>query len=165
MNPSPGVTVLVVDDDNVLLGRRAPGIGYVGGGGKWCLPGGHIEYGEDFLTAALRETQEETGVEVEVTGLLSVVSNFFEEQGASTLAVVLLASPVGGQPRPDGHETTEVAWFRHESLPELAFEADAHIVTRYFATRDSGARVDPAFVRLEGRDPEYVPPPASRRSR
>jgi 8-oxo-dGTP diphosphatase len=163
VNPAPGVTVMVVRDHDVLLCRRAPGVGYVGGDGKWCLPGGHIEYNEDFITAGLRETQEETGIEVEIAGLLSVVSNFWE-RGASTLAVVLLASPIGGEMQPDHHETTEVGWYHHESLPELAFEADAHIIARYFATRESGARVDPAYVRLSGRDLAYSPPPAARPS-
>ena len=44
-NPLPGVVVLILDEEQVLLGRRAPGIH---GAGKWCLPGGYIEHNEDF---------------------------------------------------------------------------------------------------------------------
>ena len=161
VNPSPGVTVLVESEEGVLLCRRSD---YAGFGGLWCLPGGHIDYNEDFLTAGLREVQEETGVQVEITALLSVVSTFWEH-GDSILAAVLLASPIGGEPRPDNHETTDAGWFRPNSLPELAFEADAHIIERYFATRVVGAPVDPNYVRLAQPGAAPVPPPASRHSR
>jgi ADP-ribose pyrophosphatase YjhB (NUDIX family) len=147
-------------DWHVLLCRRGPGTGV---GGRWCLPGGHIEFHEDFITAGLREVEEETGLEVEVKGILSVVSNFWDH-GHSTLVAVLLAHPIAGEPRADGVETSEVAWFPANGLPQadMAFVADIHIIERYFATRELGARVDPAYVRLAGRDPKYSPPPASR---
>jgi 8-oxo-dGTP diphosphatase len=157
VNPTPGVVVVVAEADRVLLGRRGEQTGF---GGHWCLPGGHIEFNEDFLTAGLRETREETGVEVEIQGLISVVSNFWAH-GGSTLVAVLLASPVGGEPRPSD-ETTEVAWFDWDSLPEMAFEADVHIIERYFATRHTGAPVDPAYVRLDIDASERRPPPAER---
>jgi ADP-ribose pyrophosphatase YjhB (NUDIX family) len=156
-NPSPAVAVVVVEGDSVLLCQRATATDYAG---RWCLPSGHIEYNEDFLTAALRETHEETGVEVEIKGLISVVSNFWEH-GASTLVPVLLATPVGGAPRPSD-ETSAVAWFRGNALPELAWEADAHIIERYFATRDTGAAVDPAYVRFDADSAGRQPPPAER---
>ena len=57
---------------------------------------GFIEYDEDFLTAALREVKEETGLDVEIRSLLSVVSNFLSPR-LHTLAIVLLARVVGGE--------------------------------------------------------------------
>ncbi|WP_285559953.1 NUDIX domain-containing protein [Actinoplanes regularis] len=38
---------------------------------RWCLPGGHVEDGEDFLAAAHRELFEETGLEVEALDLFT----------------------------------------------------------------------------------------------
>jgi ADP-ribose pyrophosphatase YjhB (NUDIX family) len=159
VNPAPGVVVVVELDGRVLMCRRGQDIGC---GGLWCLPGGHIEFNEDFITAGLREVQEETGLQVEVKSILSVVSNFWDH-GHSTFVAVLLASPLHGELRADGHETTELAWFTADDLPrdEIAFVADEHIIARYFATRDAGATVDPEYMRLE-RDGSYVPPPASR---
>jgi ADP-ribose pyrophosphatase YjhB (NUDIX family) len=160
VNPSPGVVVVVESDDRVLLCRRGKGTGQ---DGRWCLPGGHIEYHEDFITAGLREVEEEAGIQVEIKGILSLVSNFWDH-GDSTFVAVLLAQPLGGEPHPDGRETTDVAWFEPNDLPpdEMAFAADVHIIERYFSAREPGAPVDPAFVRLAGRDPDYAPPPASR---
>jgi ADP-ribose pyrophosphatase YjhB (NUDIX family) len=40
--------------------------------GKWNLPGGRVEPGESLLEAAVRETEEEAGLSVELLGLLSV---------------------------------------------------------------------------------------------
>ena len=68
-NPAPGVVILIADGDRVLLGRRAES-SYAPG--KWCFPGGFIEFDEDFLTAAIREVKEETGFDVEITSILSV---------------------------------------------------------------------------------------------
>lgn len=157
INPAPCVAVVVVSNEKVLLCKRGAGTRFEG---LWCLPSGYIEYGEDFITAGLREVQEETGLNVEVQGIVSVVSNFWSHD-ASTLVVVLLAVLLGGEPRPDGVETSEVSWFTAEALPEgMAFSADAHIIQRYFVAREPGARVDPQFTRIEGGDAVYTPPPA-----
>ena len=76
-NPSPGVAVLIVDDDRVLLGERAKNVFL---GGKWSLPGGFIELEEDFLSAAHREIAEETGLSIRIISVVSVVSNFLSPE-------------------------------------------------------------------------------------
>ncbi|MGA2381793.1 MAG: NUDIX hydrolase [Spirochaetia bacterium] len=143
-NPFPGVVVLIEDEGRVLLGRRAEGRFL---GGRWCLPGGFIEYGEDFLSAGLREVREETGLDVRIDSILSVVSNFLTPR-VHTLVVVLLAHPVSrsAAARP-GDDIDAVAWHPLQGpLPEMAFEADDHIISRYHATRFSGAPVDERFA-------------------
>jgi 8-oxo-dGTP diphosphatase len=141
-NPLPGVAILVVDRDHILLCRRTPGRF---AGGKWCLPCGFVEFDEDYLTAAIRETREETGLDVNIRSILSVASNFFSEK-LHSLVVVLLAERVGGVAR-GGDDIDQVQWFRFdENLPELAFEADRHIIERYFRTRLNGAPVDPDYA-------------------
>lgn len=59
---SVGVGVLVVWRGRVLAGRRGPGAGR--GQGCLALAGGKVESGEDPATAAVRETWEETGLDV-----------------------------------------------------------------------------------------------------
>lgn len=142
--PAPGVSVLVVDGGRFLLCRRQANEFE---GGKWCLPCGYVEYDEDFLTAALREVQEETGLDVEIRSILSVVSNFHAPD-VHTVVTVLLARPVAGEAR-GGDDIELVRWFSAgEPLPELAFEADRHIIRRYFATQLAGAPIEPGRATL-----------------
>ncbi len=141
-NPAPAVSVLVVEEDRVLLCRRHRSAFE---GGKWCLPCGYVEYEEGYLTAALREVCEETGLTVEITGILSVVSNFLSP-AIHTVVTVLLARPVGGELMA-GDDIDLVRWSQvDEALPEMAFEADRHIIERYFATRLAGAPVDQTYA-------------------
>src|SRR5262245_11100641 len=59
--PIPAVNGIVMNDrGEVLLTRRSP---LVRESGKWCLPGGHLELGEDWATAVIREIREEVGLE------------------------------------------------------------------------------------------------------
>jgi ADP-ribose pyrophosphatase YjhB (NUDIX family) len=150
-NPFPGVVVLIEDGGRVLLVRRGPGRWR---GGRWCLPGGFIEFGEDFLSAGLREVSEETGLKVRVKSLLSVASNFLAPR-MHTLVIVLLAGLMPGntEARP-GDDADGLQWFPLEGpFPPLAFDADAHILARYGATRFDGAPVDPRFAAAGGEAP------------
>jgi ADP-ribose pyrophosphatase YjhB (NUDIX family) len=104
-----------------------------------------VEFHEDFLTASRPEVKAQTGLEVEITGLLSVASNFLRPH-IHTLAIALLANPVGGVASP-GDDVDELGWFSLEAeLPTSAFPADRHMVERYFATRLSGAAIDLAYA-------------------
>jgi len=57
----------------VLLLRRSDS-------GNWALPGGTLELGESIVECAVREVREETGLEVEITGLVGV----YTDPGASS---------------------------------------------------------------------------------
>jgi ADP-ribose pyrophosphatase YjhB (NUDIX family) len=141
INPAPGVVVLIEEEGQVLLGRRSGSYGT----GKWGLPMGFIESDEDFLTAAIREVQEETGLDIEIRSILSVVSNFLSPR-LHSLAIVLLAQVLGGELRA-ADDLEEVAWFPLLGpLPEMAFEADAHICERFYKTELEGAPVDPYYA-------------------
>ncbi|MFH1568481.1 MAG: NUDIX hydrolase [Gemmatimonadota bacterium] len=138
-NPSPGVTVLIADGDRVLVGRRGP---ESFAPGQWCLPGGFIEFEEDFLTAAVREVREETGLEVAVREIINVATNFLAPE-LHTLVVVLRAEIVGGAATP-GDDLAELRWVRRgDPLPEMAFEADRHVVERWAAGDLHGMAADP----------------------
>jgi len=58
-----GIAVIICNDDKVLIGKRKNSHG----AGLYCFPGGHIEYDDETLVwAAVRETKEETGVNIKV---------------------------------------------------------------------------------------------------
>ena len=143
-NPSPGVVVLIIDNDMVLLGKRDNKVFM---GGKWSLPGGFIEFDEDFLSAAHREIMEETGLSIKIISIISVVSNFFLPD-LHTLVIVLLAQKKNGLLQP-GDDMVTLEWFPLSGpFPPMAFEADAHIINRHYTTTIAGTSVDPRFASL-----------------
>jgi ADP-ribose pyrophosphatase YjhB (NUDIX family) len=141
-NPAPTVTVLVEKERHVLLCLRSERMLK---GGKWCLPGGFIEWGEDFLTAGRREVREETGLEVAIKSILTIASNRHTPD-ASTLSILLLGEPLSGDIAPLD-ETDDVRWHPlDQQLPEMAFAHQEHIVKRYLATGFQGVPVDPRYA-------------------
>ena len=143
-NPVPGVVVLIEKEGAVLLGKRRGGFG----AGEWGLPQGYIEHDEDFLTAAIREVKEETGLDVEIRSIVNIVSNLLSPR-LHTLAIVLLAGVVGGD-LCAGDDLETLEWVSLAGpLPEMAFEADEHIIERYRQTElEWGLPVDPDFACL-----------------
>lgn len=67
--PILGVGAIIFHDDKALLVKRGKEPGY----GKWTLPGGAIELGETLKEGLLREIKEETGLEVEIGGIVEVL--------------------------------------------------------------------------------------------
>jgi len=144
-NPSPTVAVLVVQDECLLLCLREDRMFR---GGKWCLPGGYMDFGEDFLTAGRREVWEETGLEVQIKAILSVASNNYTPE-MSSVCVIMLAGPIGGKMEARD-ETQDVRWHPFgQELPPMAFEHHEHIVQRYLATGLEGAPVDPEYAQRQ----------------
>ncbi len=108
--------VLVEREGKVLLVRRRMGLRQ----GAWSFPAGFVEFDEHPAETAVRECREETGLEVEVTGLLDVIGP--EPQGAANITIVYRARIVGGALQA-GDDADEVGFFAPEALPPLAFRA------------------------------------------
>jgi ADP-ribose pyrophosphatase YjhB (NUDIX family) len=119
----PTVATLCRDDkDRVLLVRQSDS-------GRWSTPGGAIEPGESPEEAAIRETREETGLDIALDGLRSALggpeyrTTYSNGDVISYIAVVYDATVIGGEATPDGDETTAVDWFSLEELDKLPQEA------------------------------------------
>jgi ADP-ribose pyrophosphatase YjhB (NUDIX family) len=113
-SPSIVVATLPVVDERVVLVRRANAPGQ----GRWAFPGGYLEWGETLEEGAVRETLEETGLRVSITGLLGVYSR----RGGRSVTVVFTAAGQG-TPTPLDGEALECRAFAPGELPwnELAF--------------------------------------------
>jgi len=141
-NPAPGVAVAVTESDRVLLGQRTAGARF---GGKWAFPAGFIEFEEDFLTAARREVNEETGLTVEVTGILNVTFNYLSWD-LHALVIAVAARVVGGEMTP-GDELCDLRWVPLEGpYPPLAYEADAHLLEVMASGELPCLPVDPRYA-------------------
>lgn len=127
-DPKVAAAVFIEDGDRVLLVRR----GVDPERGKWALPAGFVDHREDPRATAVREVQEETGLEVRLTRLVDVFHSPLEA-GAS-IVIVYAAEVVGGALRPQD-DVEAVAWFSPEALPELAFESTRRLVEAWLADR------------------------------
>jgi ADP-ribose pyrophosphatase YjhB (NUDIX family) len=117
-NPKPAAGVFIVEGKKVLLAKRAvhPLKGY------WDSVGGFVEAGESPQETALRETKEETGLDIKITEVLGVGKDKYEEQ--ETTVIGLLAEIIKG--KPESHDdVSELKWFSLDHLPEnIAFESN-----------------------------------------
>jgi ADP-ribose pyrophosphatase YjhB (NUDIX family) len=110
--------VLLERDGEVLLVKRRlePRVG------AWCVPAGFMEYGETPEHCAVRETREETGLEVRLTGLFGVYAGFDDPRVRAVL-ILYTAERTGGRLAP-GDDASETRWFRLARLPgAIAFHA------------------------------------------
>lgn len=114
----PAASVVVVrEDGRVLLQRRTDN-------GQWALPGGKMEIGESLADCGIRETLEETGIRIEITGIVGTYTNpghvFAYDDGEvrQEFSICLLGRPLGGQLQVSD-ESTEVAWFTPEETDDL----------------------------------------------
>jgi mutator protein MutT len=69
--PIVGVGALLICDGKILLEKRKNEPGK----GKWSIPGGLVELGEDVEQTVVREVKEETGLEVEKPSVIDIVDN------------------------------------------------------------------------------------------
>jgi 8-oxo-dGTP diphosphatase len=115
-NAKPCAGAVVVRDGRVLLGRRA----VEPARGCWDIPGGFLEPWEHPADCAVREVAEETGLQVRLTRLLSVVMDTYQDS-VYTLNLYYLAEVVGGDERA-ADDLAELRWFSPDAIPnELAF--------------------------------------------
>lgn len=126
-NPKVVVATIPEWDGRVVLVRRGiePRLG------TWSYPGGFLELGESVEEGALRETKEETNLDIQITGLL----NIYSRPAAGVVVIVFAAQVVGGAPMVS-HEVAEIGLFQPSGIPwpELAFQ------TTEWALRDWLAR-------------------------
>jgi 8-oxo-dGTP diphosphatase len=111
-DPKVAAGVIVEQGGRILLTRRA----HDPGRGLWGLPAGYMEWDERVKEAAVRETREETGLDVRPERLVGVYSS--PERGV--VLVIYTASIVGGSLQ-TSEESEAVAFWAPEALPELAF--------------------------------------------
>ncbi|TYS67446.1 NUDIX domain-containing protein [Sutcliffiella horikoshii] len=98
---------VVLNDKNEVLLIKGPRRG-------WEMPGGQVEEGESLKGAAIRETKEESGIDVEIVKFCGV----FQNVSGSICNTLFLARAVGGTPT-TSPESLEVGFYPVEQALEM----------------------------------------------
>ena len=110
----------------VLCGRRSPLL--------WALPKGTPDAGEERVETALREVTEETGLEVQSTGLIDRISYWFSSSDGTRChknVYFYLMEATGGDTSNHDHEFDDVRWFPvDEALRAMTYKNEAKIVEK-----------------------------------
>jgi len=141
--PFVGVGAVVWKDDRFLLVKRGkpPRLG------EWSLPGGAQHVGETVVETAHREVMEETGLEIEVSGLLDVVDSIRRDDGGRVsfhfTLVDVFAEWRAGEPVA-GDDAADAKWFSLDDLDALGLWDETERVIRLAAEmRDATASAMP----------------------
>jgi len=121
-DPKVAAGILVEDGGKVLLVRRSNEPFK----GLWTLPAGFVDADEDPARAAERECLEETGLSVQVTGILDIRWGREHPRGADF--VIFYKGRVTGGTLQPGDDAEEAVWFEREQLPPLAFKSTDFIL-------------------------------------
>ena len=113
-----GIAVLVVYENKILLEQR-------GDCSLWACPGGRMEPGENISQTAIRETKEETNVDIEIKGIFGIYSDpkygtarrYTEDNFSQQVVdIYLLASPLSFKIK-KSEESLEVDFFELDKIP------------------------------------------------
>ncbi len=118
-------------------------------GQHWYLPAGRVEPGETCVQAAVRETREEAGIEVEPEGIVRIEHT--PSPGGSRVRVVFVARPIDDTPPktvPDD-ETLGAAWVSLDEMNNYSLRgSEVRELFEYIAR--GGAIAPLSFLTLEG---------------
>lgn len=110
MNPPKHIVsaaAIVLNEKNEILLIKGPRRG-------WEIPGGQVEEGEPLAAAAIRETKEESGVDIEIVKFCGI----FQNVSGSICSTLFIGKPVGGMPTLTP-EALEVGYFPIEQALDM----------------------------------------------
>jgi ADP-ribose pyrophosphatase YjhB (NUDIX family) len=139
-DPKVATSVLISHEGRVLLVKRAvvPRIGY------WALPAGYVDVDELPAQTAVREVQEETGLQVTLGDLLDIKP--LANPAKQGFLMIYQGTVTGGTLRA-GDDVSAVSWFAPEEIPwaDLAFESTREMLERWLGSIiDEGDRREQA---------------------
>lgn len=107
---------VIVKDGKTLLAQRMGSFNQ----GDWGSMGGHVEFGETPIEAAIREAKEELGIKIGNLKFVCCINEYFKEK--QYVDVIFLADIISGRPRiMESHKISKIGWFPLDDLPEPLF--------------------------------------------
>ncbi|SHT15788.1 Putative MutT/NUDIX-like protein [Mycobacteroides abscessus subsp. abscessus] len=131
----PSASAIVTDEQGrILLVKRRDNT-------LWALPGGGHDIGESIEQTAIREVKEETGLDVDVTGLVGVYTNpahivaFSDGEVRQQFSLCFTTTLRGGELAID-HESTDIAWTEPANIDKLDMHPSMRLrITHYLEQR------------------------------
>jgi ADP-ribose pyrophosphatase YjhB (NUDIX family) len=138
----PSVNVVVTNEaGEVLLIRRSDN-------DNWAVPGGAVDLGESVAQAAVRETQEESGIDCQITGVVGIYSDpkhviLYTSNGEvrQEFSILLTATATGGQPTPSS-ESSDVRWVKVRELAEYGMDRSMRMRVDHYLERRGSPYID-----------------------
>jgi len=131
ISPLLGAGIILEQDGKILLIHRSDGLGYT-------IPGGIVRHKETVEQCVLRETFEETGYTVKITGLVGVYSSLKRDPRFRAVAIAYKGVIIAGSPRGSGEG--EPCWREPEEVyGHMAFDSE-QIVKDYLSEAKHGDR-------------------------
>ncbi|MFZ0441325.1 MAG: NUDIX hydrolase [Methanobacterium sp.] len=115
-------TVITQSNSVVLIRRKNPPFK-----GSWALPGGFVEYGETVEMAAIRETKEETGLDVELDGIVGVYSDPSRDPRGHIISICFLGHRIGGK-LVSATDAVDVKYLGMDEIPNIELAFDHQII-------------------------------------
>ena len=111
-----GVGAFIINDKNeLLLQKRA----VPAEKDHWCIPGGRLEMFETLEHAVIRETKEETDLDIKVIKLMGICDHIIKEENAHWVATSYLCKIEEGTPKiMEPEKASDMKWFNLDELPE-----------------------------------------------
>ena len=117
-NVRVGVGVFIMKDGKFLMQQRHGSHGE----GTWSVPGGHLEFGEQFEDTAKRKVKEETNLAIKNIRFGAVTNDYFDEENKHYVTIWMLSDWASGKERitePD--KCLSQAWYTFDNLPSPLF--------------------------------------------
>jgi 8-oxo-dGTP diphosphatase len=128
--PVPSVRAIILNEKSeILFLKRAINDSY---GGKWCLPGGKVDYGMSIEQALVNEVKEETNLDASETKFLFYLDGLPDEEYKDHYIIFYFECKVRGEIELND-ESSEFVWINKSNLRRynIAFKNDLAI-EKYF---------------------------------
>ncbi len=127
----PAASAVVTDEDGrLLMAKRTDN-------DLWTIPGGTMKPGETIAETAVRETKEETGIDVEVVSLVGIYSNpqhvveYSDGEVRQQFSVCFVCRPIGGE-LATSDETSEVGYFSPDEIEAMDVHPSIRLRIQHF---------------------------------
>lgn len=128
-NIKPCVGVMVFKDGKILVGKRKVTASH--GAGEYSFPGGRMEFDESFEECVVRETLEESGIEIKNIKF-QCVANINKYEIFQVILIVFIADWESGEPKSfENEKIGDWNWCDLDNLPSPLFYPTAIVIDSY----------------------------------